>query len=272
VNPDADEVCDGVDNDCDDDVDDDDGDVQALTWYLDADGDGYGVTAMSQEACDPGSAPASQVSGDCADDDADVNPGAPEVTCDGVNNDCGADDDDPDGDGDGVGVCDDCDDVNDQIFPGATEVCGDSVDSNCDGRDCGGFQDDFEGSAQLGAWWVTSGAAVWATNTAQVHGGARSAASGDIGDNQVSNLVVNFTWAAPGTIAFWHKEDTEPSYDFLRFFVDGIERGSWSGATGWTRVQFNVSAGAHELKWQYDKDVSLSTGADRVWIDDVVGL
>ena len=39
----ADEDCNGVDDDCDGTVDEDDA-VDALTWYLDADLDGYGTS------------------------------------------------------------------------------------------------------------------------------------------------------------------------------------------------------------------------------------
>ena len=47
--PGADEVCDGVDNDCNDEVDDDADD--APTWYADEDGDGYGDAPDSTAAC-----------------------------------------------------------------------------------------------------------------------------------------------------------------------------------------------------------------------------
>ena len=49
INPDADEVCDNEDNDCDGTVDEDDA-VDATTWYEDGDGDGYGDPQVSQTA------------------------------------------------------------------------------------------------------------------------------------------------------------------------------------------------------------------------------
>ncbi len=166
VSPAASEVCDGVDNDCDSLVDDDDSDVDTSTggsWYMDADGDGWGDPRVSTRSCD---APSGWVEGgyasDCDDADSAINPDATEV-CDETDNDCDGDVDDEDvdldtstgstwyadSDGDGygdpassVGACDqptgygsdgtDCDDGDAGVNPGATEVCS-GVDDDCDG-------------------------------------------------------------------------------------------------------------------------------------------
>ncbi len=50
VSPDADEYCDGVDNDCEGGVDEDA--VDALPWYRDADGDHYGDASVEIWACE----------------------------------------------------------------------------------------------------------------------------------------------------------------------------------------------------------------------------
>ncbi|MBM4392422.1 MAG: hypothetical protein FJ090_14975, partial [Deltaproteobacteria bacterium] len=159
VSPSATEACNGEDDDCDGLVDDADGSLDtgtADTWYLDADGDGYGNVLDIQWAC---TAPSGTVAdgSDCDDLDGDINPGATEL-CNGDDDDCdGSIDEDAsavstwyrDSDGDGYGdpgldtsdcaapsgyVADDsdCDDADEDISPGASEVCN-GLDDDCDG-------------------------------------------------------------------------------------------------------------------------------------------
>ncbi|MCP4873745.1 MAG: hypothetical protein GY898_34085 [Proteobacteria bacterium] len=107
VHPDADEICDGNDTDCNGTEDD-----------VDVDGDGV-ISA------DCGGA-------DCDDANPNVFPGRPE-SCDGADNDCdGEVDDGFDADDDGWTSCNgDCDNTDPLVNPDAVEDC-DGVDNNCD--------------------------------------------------------------------------------------------------------------------------------------------
>jgi hypothetical protein len=150
--PAAEDLCDGVDNDCNGLVDED---AVNLLRFRDADGDQFGTEADTIQACQdvPGYVP---VGGDCDDTDEATNPAALDG-CDGIDRDCnGVVDDDAlqtlyfaDADGDGAGdatstveacspppghveTAGDCDDGDATIRPGALDPC-DSIDQDCDG-------------------------------------------------------------------------------------------------------------------------------------------
>jgi hypothetical protein len=133
ISPDGSEICNGLDDDCDGLIDDEDPEVTGTdTWYVDADGDGYGLGAYTTQACDQPSGYAAWA-GDCDDGDAAYNPGATEDDCtDPADYNCDGSVGYVDADGDGFAACEDCDDGDGAINPDATELC-DGVDNDCDG-------------------------------------------------------------------------------------------------------------------------------------------
>ena len=85
VHPNAEEVCDTIDNNCDGIVDDDA--VDRSSWFSDTDGDGFGDPAQSVLSC---TAPEGSVADntDCAPDEPAIHPKAKEMETDRVDNDC----------------------------------------------------------------------------------------------------------------------------------------------------------------------------------------
>ena len=83
VNPAADEVCNGFDDDCDGTVDLSASDAEA--WFDDDDGDGYGVERLVSCEQPDGFV---LTGGDCDDGNVEIHPGAAEVCGDETDNDC----------------------------------------------------------------------------------------------------------------------------------------------------------------------------------------
>ncbi|WP_242206561.1 MopE-related protein [Aestuariivivens insulae] len=143
INPGATEVAgNDIDEDCD----------GSYLRYVDNDGDGYGsTTTVSSSTATPDTGE-SNISSDCDDGNANINPGAKEVAGNDIDEDCdGSYLRYVDADGDGYGSTTtvssstatpdtgesndstDCDDTNLNINPGATEVAGNDIDEDCDG-------------------------------------------------------------------------------------------------------------------------------------------
>lgn len=118
--------------------------------------------------------------------------------------------------------------------------------------------------------WTNGGNQPWQIVTAAPYSGNFAAKSGLISHNQSSQLITQYEVGSNDTISFYYKVSSESNYDFLRFYIDNTKVGEWSGTVAWTKASYPVASGMRTFKWEYMKDVSVSSGEDCGWIDDVV--
>ncbi|MCK4979170.1 MAG: hypothetical protein KAS62_02185, partial [Candidatus Delongbacteria bacterium] len=133
-----------------------------------------------------------------------------------------------------------------------------------------GMTEDFETGDFTANEWTQDGDTNWVIDNTIFYEGAYSSRSGNIGDNQYSRMSLTFDFEEDGRVKFYKMVSSEPSYDFLRFFIDGVQKGYWSGSSGWEQVSYDVPIGIHDLQWQYDKDVNSLGGSDCGWIDNIL--
>ncbi len=159
VFPDNEEVCNGIDDNCDGLADPAES-TGCQEFHIDVDGDDFGFTGLTQCVCgDEGSPPFTAIAGgDCNDSNPDIHPLAEEI-CNSVDDNCDEDIDNEgalgcevrykDSDEDLYGVfadkkcvcgakgeysaseAGDCDDNDPAVHPGASEFCN-GKDDNCD--------------------------------------------------------------------------------------------------------------------------------------------
>jgi len=130
--------------------------------------------------------------------------------------------------------------------------------------------EDFETGDFTAFEWINSGDAPWVIISDAPFEGEFSAKSGEITDNENSDLMISFETMGEGEISFYRKVSSEENWDFLKFYIGNTVLGEWSGEADWEQFIYPVAAGPHTLKWTYVKDQNTSNGSDCAWLDNIV--
>ena len=137
-----------------------------------------------------------------------------------------------------------------------------SVGQSMDGFETGDFSA-FD-------WHSVSPIYAWEVVTQNPYEGMYCAKSSAISDYETSTLYITVEVGTDSEVSFYYKVSSESNYDKLHFSIDGVEKNNWSGEVAWAQATYPLNPGTHELRWEYTKDVSVSSGSDCAWIDNVV--
>lgn len=127
----------------------------------------------------------------------------------------------------------------------------------------------FEGLVYHLAGW-TQGTYPWTITSDQAQSGTYSARSNpSLTHSQTSELSITRNYISNDSVSFYFKVSSEANYDKFHFYIDGAEAYQTSGTVDWTRAVYAVPSGVHQFTFAYEKDYSVSSGSDCVWIDQV---
>ena len=118
--------------------------------------------------------------------------------------------------------------------------------------------------------WRQAGNQNWKISPTTKYEGNFGSVSGNIGNSQRTEMYLDVIVLTSDTISFYRKVSSESGYDFLRFYIDGVKLGEWSGSMDWARVNFPVLEGQHHFSWTYETDESTLSGQNAGWIDYIV--
>lgn len=134
----------------------------------------------------------------------------------------------------------------------------------------GTIYEDFETGDFSKFDWYSGGHQSWFVTEGVSFEGDFSARSGNINHSQQSSLLLEADVLTTAPISFYSRVSSEYNYDWLFFYIDGVEQSRWSGEVGWAQHSYIVIPGYHTFKWTYHKDANTVAGSDCAWIDYVV--
>ena len=111
-------------------------------------------------------------------------------------------------------------------------------------------------------WTITNGGADSESQYCLKSGNAHVASS-------TSSIQVSVEISRDGLMSFYGKISCEGNYDNGYFYIDGVQKGTYTGAGNWAQREFPITAGTHTFKWAYTKDSSVDSNDDCFYIDNI---
>jgi hypothetical protein len=131
--------------------------------------------------------------------------------------------------------------------------------------------EDFETGNFSSFPWTLTGSQPWFTTTDSPFEGTTCSRSGAIPNQSSTSMSVTIPVISRDSISFMYKVSSELDYDFLKFMVDQVETGAWSGQQlTWQQAKFPIDSGSRTFTWSYTKDYYYEEGMDCAWIDYII--
>lgn len=133
-----------------------------------------------------------------------------------------------------------------------------------------GFETDMDGFTVTGSTNRN-----WARHysAADAHTGNYSMRTGSQ-TRRTDITTLNYTVTIPAegaVINFYYKlENMFSPENGLTFYVNGVERGSWNGDIGWTKISLPLIAGTYPLKWEFKRPGDVGTNLPFAYVDDIL--
>ena len=118
--------------------------------------------------------------------------------------------------------------------------------------------------------FTNGGSAAWFVEDWWTYLSLEALQSGVINTNQ--QTYVETTVQGPGTLSFRWMVSSEPTWNTLSFYSNGVRQARISGEVDWEQRSFHLPSGWQTLRWTYAKarpPASGSTAADAAWLEGV---
>lgn len=132
------------------------------------------------------------------------------------------------------------------------------------------IKDNFESGDFSAQPWQFSGDSNWSVVSDDVYEGSYCAKSDPVERNQTSSMMLNVNLRGLNTVSFACKSSGRAVQDFLRFYIDGVEKFEMHGTFDWRVEECQVTDGEHIFEWRYSRNSSDSTTVTKsAWIDNI---
>ena len=178
-----------------------------------------------------------------------------------------------------LGQVDDVNFIMDEIFYAPAHVCAEQIFVENEIGDSlvhiwwdfnfyDALIEDFEDFENTPFEWENTAAYPWTVTTNDPYEGTYCLKSGGAGvANVISDMIATVDVPNDGFISFYVKPSCENGWDYGYFYIDGNQMGSFTGQGNWTLKKYPITEGNHTFRWSYQKDGSVNSNDDCIYID-----